>query len=470
MRPFSRRFLGVLLIFGIIGGGLGLRLAHAADPFLRPHEDDNARYGLAARNHLRLGLGATRGAICLATGGHAPIPGDFYLNHPATLTYILAGSFALLGGSPLATRLPAILASIAGILFLFAATRRRFGENVALLAAGFLAFAPGSVWAGRLAVFLPFILPLGVLALDRHDRAVSAAAARGGAWFGDTAVAVAVLVATLIDWAGLLLLPALALLGRRGLGLPLLAGAVAAAWNLAHILFVAGSSGILDLLAHALGRAGLAGLAPSTEAVPHAAFAWSSLPRILLFEHLPYLFTPFAAIAALAGLALAVATRSWTPRTRWLAALLSWGALYVACFPQAAAVHDYWVYYLLPAAGIGFGLAVDRLAQPTPGGGSGLVPRRIIALLIVLLSLDQALRILERRYWNDTGWYKDAWEVVAFAHREGARPGDTVIVREPIHSFIAQNAIDCRVIHSPEIPHTMGLIRSGPRLRMNPGP
>lgn len=473
----------------ILASAVAVRIPYATEPFLRPHEDDNARYGLAARNHLRHGFSATRGGIYLAVGGPIPgapppAPGDFYTNHPATLTWILALVYELLGESPLATRLPSIAASLAGILLLHSATRRRFGHGVALVSAGFLALAPGSAWAGRLAVFLPYLLPLGLLALDRHARRPAPSSLDGEGTEGGWAVAACVAAATLVDWAGLLLVPALAVITPRGLARPVLAATAAASLNLVHIAWIRGVEGLSGILLHALGRAGLAGIAPSA-GIPHASFSWWDLPRVVGGEHIPYLMTPIGMLLAAVGLVILGVDRSAPRRRRWVAGLVTWGGLYILVFPQAAVVHDYWIYYLLPAAGVLAGVAAVRLAagprtSPCRGHATREVARskRIIlvnsvrtagTLLLLMAASDQGLRILERRYWNDAGWYDDAWKVVEFARQSGASPGDAVVTREPIRSFIAQHAADIRVIHDPEISHTMVLIRREADPRMSSG-
>ena len=59
--------------------------------------------------------------------------------HEAVFHYIQALSVALIGDSPFALRLPAVLAGVLGIAITFAIAKKLFDENVALLAAGLLA-------------------------------------------------------------------------------------------------------------------------------------------------------------------------------------------------------------------------------------------------------------------------------------------------------------------------------------------
>jgi dolichyl-phosphate-mannose-protein mannosyltransferase len=70
-------------------------------PFLRQHESNGTGFGKYARNHLKFGLGTTRGLLLDVSGprldAYENYRDYFYSNHPPLSALLLAGAFALFG-------------------------------------------------------------------------------------------------------------------------------------------------------------------------------------------------------------------------------------------------------------------------------------------------------------------------------------------------------------------------------------
>ncbi|VAW31150.1 hypothetical protein MNBD_CHLOROFLEXI01-3604 [hydrothermal vent metagenome] len=98
----------------------------------------------------------------LLAGEHAIYFSRAY-GHEAGFHYLQAGFVALIGDNVLVLRLPSAFAGLLGVAVTFALTRKLFGKNVALMAAGLLAVLFWPVFYGRLAlraILLPLVAGL----------------------------------------------------------------------------------------------------------------------------------------------------------------------------------------------------------------------------------------------------------------------------------------------------------------------
>lgn len=411
------------LVALVLLAALVIRLPHFGDPFIRPHEAENAAYGLAARNHLRHGLGVTLGANCWSTGAEAPAPSDFYLNHPGTLSVAIAASYAAFGESEAATRLAPLLFCLIGLGLFHHALRRRFDARTALVALAAAAFAPSWIYFGKLATHLPLEAPLAILLADRY----------GDERAGPFELGLVAFFASAIDFGGALILPALLLAYGPRRRLIQVAFGVA----LAIALFAAVDirlGGLASLEALARQGAFRAGAGSGLDVV--------TFLRTQLVTHLALsTFTPLGAIIAAAGFFFI--ERPLTERMRFLLALFFWGAGYILVFPEAAQVHDYWQYLLVPAAAILFALAIARLPRP-------------VAALAIILFLDQSLRIVEHRYYADIGWYDREFAAIAWA-KEHAGSAREIWTKEEMRTKHPEYYADRRFVHHPELADSFSL-------------
>jgi 4-amino-4-deoxy-L-arabinose transferase-like glycosyltransferase len=428
----ERVLLGLLLLIT-----LAVRLPAFATPFRGPHEDDNARYSLAARNHLRYGLGVTRGTNCLAVATDAPRPEDYYLNHPGTLSLLIAAAFTMLGESEATTRTVPLVFTLAAVIVLYVAVRRRWGIRTAAVAALFVATAPIAAWYGKLATFMPVILPFGIRLTDSLARHTVEGEDDGRRW-GSPGEILAMTAAASIDYGALFLVPALwiAFGPRKRLVGPTLAAAAVALLLLAQIAVAAGPDGITRLFQKGLSRAGAG-----------AAFGFDEFLATQILDYLWYGFTPVATLLAAWG---SIETlRSPSPRNRFLLAVGIWGILYVAVFREAAQVHDYWQYYLIPSAAVLFSLSLRRF----PAWAT---------VLVLLFFVDQSWRIQSRRYYGDTGWYVHEFEAITYA-RNHAGGNDIVLTRHPMRAIHPAYYADRRFETDSTLVESFSLKRSATR-------
>jgi 4-amino-4-deoxy-L-arabinose transferase-like glycosyltransferase len=382
--PMQRLAVGFVLFIALL-----LRLPGFTMPFLFPHEEDNALYSQAARNLLRHDLAGTRGHASRAVAGEMPGRENFYLNHQPALAWLIAGAHLLVGPHDWATRLVPILFSLLGLIILHDATRRRWGERVALYALILAAFLPLSAYYGRVVKFETIILPFGILAIDQG---LNRSGRRGVAMF-------ALAFACLVDYGAFLLIPGLVLMAedRRRL-FPLLALATAILMlHFAMIFDAGGSEALRTLFLKGAERGGLAG-----------GFTWADFLRRQIGDHLFWTITPLGLLALLGGLVMAILRSRKTAAgekapERFLMALGAWGSLYILVFREAAMHHDYWQYYLIPTIVILIALLLDRLRP------------RIAILIIIPILISQSARILERRYYRDIGWYAREFAAIEFA-------------------------------------------------------
>lgn len=406
----------VLLVLLAACTGWAVRIG---DPFVYPHEANDALYALAAKNHLRLGLAATKGANCVAVAGEEVGPDDFYVNHPGTLSLAAAASFLFFGEAEWAARLVPALASAAAILLLARAAARRWDEWAAVWAAGFAAAAPAMMYYGKLVNFEPVVLPFGVLLLDRYDAAVSAGARL------PLHASIAAFAATAIDpaCAGPLLAGIFLAYGPRRIFLPpLVAAAAAFALWIAQSALAVGKEGVRAAFAEARLRA--------------SGVAWTDWARVQFLDHLPNAtLAPLGAALFLLALFAACARRFRGDRIS-LAALL-WGLGYLALFRQAAMVHDYWQFLLLPSAAW-FGA---RLFAH--------IPRWLAAAVLVALAVQSA-GIVRARYYGDAAWYAQEFAAIRFA-RENAAPGDVVLTKKEMRTRHPQYYADVEFRHTPDL-------------------
>ncbi len=431
----NEKFLLLLILLA----ALFIRLPHITDEFIRPHEAENAIYGLAARNHLRYGPVVTGLANCLSTGESVPKAPDRYLNHPGTLSLLLAASFAILGESPASTRIVPLLFCLMGLVIFHAAVRRRYDARTAFTALTAAAFAPSWIYFGKLATHPPFVVPFVLLLADRFgsaavDEADPARRHREAILLGFLSFA-----ACSIDFGGAFIVPALLIAygpGRRLI--PVVLGA-ALAFSLfaAQGLWLGGPDAILSLFHKGVMRAGsdsTFGVLDFIRVQAIDRFAWSA-------------FTPVGALVATAG--IFHAGRTVTERTRFLLAILLWGAGYILAFSEAAMVHDYWQYFLIPSAALLFAIMLSHRS-------------RFTAAVLLILFLDQSLRIVERRYYSDIGWYDREFAAIAWA-REHGKVSDEIWTKDAMRTWHPAYYADRKFSHHPELTDSYSLPIGPPR-------
>ncbi len=163
---------GILLVTLL---GAALRLAHLARPFNRLMAWNEGHYAMIALNFDRYGLWAQHNELGVDRTLSPGVP------------WLIWASFKVFGPTEWAARLPIALCGIAAIVLLAAFVRRLVqSEQVALIAAAFLAVAPGVVYfAQNVQLDIPSIccaLAAAVLMLRYRDTRQRSDAVWSGAW------------------------------------------------------------------------------------------------------------------------------------------------------------------------------------------------------------------------------------------------------------------------------------------------
>ena len=145
-------FAVVLMVFAVFW------LPRLGKPFFGHHEFNGVFFGQIARNYVRYGLIATKGAQVLNPGTQPKSNWSLHTHHPATYPLALGAVFATLGVSETAERSLSLIASLIALILLIRLTK----STSALLP---LLVTPLFLYYAIIPVFEPVILPFIVLIL-----------------------------------------------------------------------------------------------------------------------------------------------------------------------------------------------------------------------------------------------------------------------------------------------------------------
>jgi len=134
----ANKTLNFWLCAGLLALLVASTLARDIDrPFYGLHSWDHAHYAWMARNHVRYGLGYTKGVDTFAVGNPPAENPPRYLDHPQLHTLLYAAAMAVFGINNWSIRLANSLATIAALL-LFLKILRRLVDDITALLAGLL--------------------------------------------------------------------------------------------------------------------------------------------------------------------------------------------------------------------------------------------------------------------------------------------------------------------------------------------
>ncbi|MAG55482.1 MAG: hypothetical protein CMJ83_04245 [Planctomycetes bacterium] len=146
--PRLKLVLFLLASLCVLAGGAYLRCENIHGPVEETWHSLGLRQGIAARNHLRYGLGETCGLQYINPGPGSSSDLLLYSNHPPLLALILSGTFAVFGDSLPVFRGTLVFLSMLSVLTLMALAGRVYGPLAGLLSGVILAFFPhGIFWA-----------------------------------------------------------------------------------------------------------------------------------------------------------------------------------------------------------------------------------------------------------------------------------------------------------------------------------
>lgn len=328
----------VLLTLGVLWHGIDKQ-------FIGQHDWNGAFFGGIVRNYLRYGLVHTKLGQVSGLNYSTDNSFRYHTNHPSGFHLMLAVSAWLFGLSEKSLRLIPILFSVLGVVYLYYLGRYLFNWGVGMLASLFAIATPMFRYYGKLPVYEPVIVPVILMGLFHGLRFLEEHRKRDGLFIG-----IAIVVAGVIDWTGFYFWPLFFLFStfvRRkipGAFYFWLVWCVTLALLFSHIWVLTG-----NLFGGGIGGAfwGRIGVGEATGVV---SFAW-----------LPFLVQEARWVVVYYTLTLAALSALWCLYTAWLwlkgrlslgssflLLLLVLGLVHNVIFHQAAWIHDYLLYYLMP--------------------------------------------------------------------------------------------------------------------------
>ena len=345
------------------------------EPWTGSYDANGARESIAARNHLRYGLVATRGGQVVNAGQLTPERFRFYAHHPSGLSLTIAASFALLGEAEWSARLVPIAFTLGAAAFLYLVARELAGPWAGFFATLVFVAQPMVAFYGRMpdheapAAFFALLLTWLYLRWARHQRRGWLIGMCAAAFVG---VSYAWVVAV-VPWV---LLGCHVLVKRRGwrwMLAPVVAGFFGFLHVLLHIALLGELGGLWDALVHRLG----------SEAGDRDIGASFGFVDFLARQGV-YAATCFGLAASLAALAwLLLRARRQRPAALLVAALLAFALVNVVGFRQGAYVHIYYQFYLALPLALAAGLGLDALCQAASRRRWLLAAAAVVAALIV---------------------------------------------------------------------------------------
>lgn len=415
-RMLARR-TELLFCGGLLLAVLLLQCVGIGRPFLRQHESNGTEFGKHARNHLKFGLGKTRGLMLDVSGPSLEAVdnprGYFYSNHPPLSALLLAGVFAVFGVNEIAFRGFLIVASLLALFLFRRLAMRILRPPFDRVASVIFAFLP-------MFVFYSIVTCLQVVALNGVLGALLfylrwRETGRARDYVG---IVGSIVFACYSSWEGYYAAPAMIvahLWSRRPER-----GAVAAlaGINLAVFAFY-----LLHLWA-----ADPVTLDPIKSLFKSAA-ARSSMSNLTLFGYLvgeareiALLFTlPVTILAGVWGVAVVRGPRAESDGLILGAALLG---LHEVVFPTLASGHEYYSYFLAIFLALAAAAGLARIAERI-GMQSGRRVRAAFAVLVVAF-FGQVAWVLPRRLAREGGY--EFYYRLGLALDRATKPEDRVLI------------------------------------------
>ena len=408
MRPSRLR----LLLLAIVALQLSLLSIGITRDYRLKHEDNNALHGTFARAHLQLGLATTKGQnyFYSPTSGSA----EFYAHHPPGPGLVLAAAYYLTGDDgPLVTRASAVAFHVLATILFFGLTCRILGQGKeSLLATLVFVLFPESAFFGRMMNHEILGLPAAILVVWGCWESLQDDTK---AWCWRAVCAVGCIWGALVGWGGFFAIAACALhtawevCVRRNtrayatLALLLALGVLLFAADVVHLLWALDEGGPKYLRGLLASRMGLTGEQGATWVVG----------RILEVQWRYFSLTGLLSVGALGfrGVRHVLATAPRNPPLEVGLIFLVAGAGYVAAFNLAAARHDYWQFFLLPASALAVTLSYrwlfTKIGRPARRGA------HLVLLVIATVEFTATASFtLARRHLKTEGYAIETVEVL----------------------------------------------------------
>lgn len=393
-----KKCLPLLVILALASA---VRIYHIDEPWLGGnHAFLGAHYSVMARNYVRFGYLETSFAPIVNLGPTLPEQFQYSLVHPPLLPLAISFSFRIFGIHEWSATLVPVLFSLSTLLLLYLMSRRLWGENVALLAAFFLALIPIDAYYARVVItdvpalfFALLTLFFYLLWLEQQKE------------LHYFAIFISYFLGLSSDWPAYYIGPLIVahyLLFEykriRNKSLALLLPLEATLTLILQLAYIAHLSGSIEwFIENALWRANPGGEWSFT------ATEWLTK----LFLRIQLLFTPILPVFALAWGVSFVRDikRSWlaqqsTSQQSLVLLLLIYGFSHALIFRQDSWIHEFLIFYLGPffsiSAALGAQFIGNRLLRS--------YHRRIWGtILVVVLFALMAFPLLERAHRGGEG-------------------------------------------------------------------
>ena len=395
-------------------------------PFWGEHDWNGVRYGNIARNYFKYGLINLKFAQVENSG---PINGhqiEYFTHYPPLFPILISLSYKIFGISEWSTRLVPLLASSGSILLIFLIGTKLWDFKTGFLAALLSLVIPINLYFGKTPVHEPVLVFFILLSFLAYLYLKSSDKIQFKVWF-----ILALIAAHLTTWAGFFLTPAITILTifKRD---NYLKGSIFF-WLIPIIIFPAYMGFIYlhtgsliggDLLGVFLQRSSL-----MREIQPTDLNLVNYLARIRL-----WLFTLYSATLTLlvAVWFIFFLKRKLGGSDLQLLILGLFGVTYLIVFPNAAFIHNYLVFYLMPFFVLTGARVIWLLA--------GLKIIKKFSLLVPLVFLF--IILLERKPYLDALNVSDADKLavkVGKVINSQTLPSDTVLVSPVRFSYSAEN-------------------------------
>ena len=323
----------VLFILAILVVGRNLK-----KPFIGLHDWNGARYGNIARNYVRYGFFTTRFAQVENSGEVEPSDFRYYTHWQPLLPILISVSYRFFGINEWATRLIPLLATAGAIVTLYFIGRTMFDWRVGVGASILALATPIIRYFGKNPVHEPLALFFALLAFLGASLVIKK---KKGGWF---LIYLGTTLTFLTNWSGVFLVLALTvILFKEVKKIKLLniwlLGISLVGLHFLHILVVTGSAFGGGFLEAALQRTSMGGTAALT---PFGFFEFLDRLRLWSFS----LFTVSLLLFSFLGSVLLFRKGRKDTKKVFLG-LLIWGGLYPLSLPNAAFIHNYFIYGLI---------------------------------------------------------------------------------------------------------------------------
>jgi hypothetical protein len=304
-------------------------------PFWGHHEFNGVYYGTIAKNYIRYGIFATRGAQVNNLYPTDQANWSYHQNHPATYPLFLALLITWFGDSEATLRIFSIFASAVGMLYLFKLVKLFTNSAIASSSVILLIFTPLFLYYGSLPVFEPILFPIVCFTLYKF---ISARNESDYFW-----IALGGAIAILVDWPGYWLaiwMLFLELLSERRKKLMVL------------LIYAVIFSTLLIIMHQWIAYGTINGLREvgnfrlGVSAQPYTAYEWV---RLLISRSRAFYSDVVLILAAIGG--CYYFSRKKEIRLL-LIVLFIMGMSHITFFRNITWYHDYMLYHLLPFMGV----------------------------------------------------------------------------------------------------------------------